>query len=181
MSPQIGATPSGVMPRTRTPFTLTSGEVEVRFYAANAKYGELSNLYRRAVVFDGREFATAEHAYQFAKARDPRVRDWLMAAPSPALLAKAAHQLTRPWEVSPGWSRAKVDRMRRVLHAKFTQHDDLRKILLGTRDADLVEWGTIDDDAGRFWGRIQAADGSIHGKNTLGTLLMELRASLRPA
>ena len=64
---------------------------EIHFYRANEKpYGAFSNLYRRPIVFEEQTFATAEHAYQAGKARKPEVRAWLMAAPSPALLAKSA-------------------------------------------------------------------------------------------
>ena len=148
---------------------------DVRFYKASEKpFGAFSNLFRRPIEFEKLLFSTSEHAYQFGKPRDPRVRDWLMKAPTPALLAKTAHQLNRPWEVASGWSKSKVGRMRRVLRAKFKQHADLRELLLSTGDARIVEAGTIDDAAGRFWGEVNGK-----GKNTLGVLLMELRKELR--
>ena len=90
---------------------------EIRFYRASEKpYGPLSNLYRRPVEFQGEVFATSEHAYQAGKARKPEVRKWLMEAPSPSLLAMAAHGLYY-WDVAPGWSKLKFDRMRKVLAA----------------------------------------------------------------
>ncbi len=146
---------------------------DVRFYRSSDRpYGVFSNLYRRLVTFEGRDFPTAEHAYQFGKARKPAVREWLMAAPSPSLLAMAAHGLYA-WDIAPGWSQSKVDRMRRVLQAKFSQHPDLREILLGTGDARLVESATVDSSVNRFWGEVNGT-----GKNMLGTLLMELRVSI---
>jgi ribA/ribD-fused uncharacterized protein len=132
----------------------------------------LSNLFRRPLVFDDTTFATAEHAYQAGKARRPEVRDWLMAAPSPALLAMAAHGLYQ-WEITPSWSRMKIDRMRAVLHAKFTQHEDLRELLLSTGSARLIETATVDNAVNRLWGEVNGV-----GKNMLGVLLMELRAQL---
>ncbi|CAK0763864.1 Riboflavin biosynthesis intermediates N-glycosidase [uncultured Gammaproteobacteria bacterium] len=88
---------------------------EIRFYRASEKpYGAFSNLYRREILFEGEAFATSEHAYQAGKARKPAVRKWLMDAPTPALLAMAAHGLYY-WDVSPGWSATKFDRMRAVL------------------------------------------------------------------
>lgn len=153
----------------------------VTFYRASDKpYGAFSNLARFSVTLNGRRFPTAEHAYQYAKPRDPKVREWLMAAPSPALLAKTAHQLTRPWEVMPGWSARKVDRMRTVLEAKFMQHHILEVLLRSTGGFTIVENGTIDDDAGRFWGCVHKKP--LEGctcKNTLGKLLMELRDDFR--
>lgn len=147
---------------------------EIRFYRASDKpYGPLSNLYRRPVKFEGEEFATSEHAYQAGKARKPEVRRWLMEAPSPALLAMAAHGLYY-WDVVPGWSMTKFERMRAVLRAKFTQHDDLRDLLLSTGDARLVESATVDNQVNRLWGEVDGV-----GRNTLGLMLMELRDELR--
>ena len=147
---------------------------EIRFYRASDKpYGPLSNLYRRPVEFQDEQFATSEHAYQAGKARKPAVRRWLMEAPSPALLAMAAHGLYY-WDVAPGWSTSKFDRMRAVLRAKFTQHIDLRNLLLSTGDARLVESATVDNEVNRLWGEV----GGV-GRNMLGVMLMELRDALR--
>lgn len=147
---------------------------EIRFYRASEKpYGAFSNLYRRNVAFEGEVFATSEHAYQAGKARKPTVRKWLMEAPSPALLAMAAHGLYY-WDIAPGWSTTKFDRMRAVLRAKFTQHLDLQKLLLATGDARLVESATIDNDVNRLWGEVNGV-----GRNMLGMLLMEIRDQLR--
>lgn len=147
---------------------------EIRFYRASDKpYGGFSNLFRRSVVFEGETFITSEHAYQAGKARKPEVRKWLMAAPSPALLAMAAHGLYY-WDIAPGWSTTKYDRMRDVLRAKFTQHDDLRELLLSTGDARLVESATVDNEVNRTWGEVNGV-----GRNMLGKLLMEVREELR--
>jgi hypothetical protein len=146
---------------------------EIRFYRASEKpYGAFSNLYRREIVFEEETFPTSEHAYQAGKARKPEVRKWLMSAPSPALLAMAAHGLYY-WDVAPGWSTTKFDRMRDVLRAKFTQHDDLRELLLSTGSARLVEAATVDNEVNRTWGEVNGI-----GKNMLGKLLMEIREEL---
>jgi predicted NAD-dependent protein-ADP-ribosyltransferase YbiA (DUF1768 family) len=100
--------------------------IEIKFYRANEKpYGAFSNLFRRAVFFEGEIFPTSEHAYQAGKPRKPEVKKWLMEAPTPALLAMAAHGLYS-WDIAPKWSQTKFDRMRKVLYSKFTQHADLR-------------------------------------------------------
>jgi ribA/ribD-fused uncharacterized protein len=147
---------------------------EIRFYRASEKpYGAFSNLYRRDITFEGEVFATSEHAYQAGKARKPAVRKWLMDAPSPALLAMAAHGLYY-WDVAPGWSTKKFNRMRAVLRAKFTQHKDLCELLLSTGDGRLVESATVDNEVNRLWGEVNGV-----GRNMLGVLLMELRTQLR--
>jgi ribA/ribD-fused uncharacterized protein len=146
---------------------------EIRFYRASEKpYGAFSNLFRRAIEFENETFPTAEHAYQAGKARKPEVKAWLMAAPSPALLAMAAHGLYY-WDVSDGWSKKKFDRMRRVLRAKFEQHDDLKALLLSTGSRRLVESATVDSPVNRLWGEVNGV-----GQNMLGVLLMEVRGEL---
>jgi ribA/ribD-fused uncharacterized protein len=149
---------------------------EVRFYRASEKpYGAFSNLYRREIEFEGEKFPTSEHAYQAGKARKPEVRKWLMEAPSPALLAMAAHGLY-VWDINSDWSKVKFDRMKRVLQEKFTQHEDLKQLLLSTGTARLVESATVDNAVNRLWGEVNGV-----GKNKLGELLMEVRAELASA
>ena len=147
---------------------------EIRFYRASEKpYGVFSNLLRRPIEFEGETFATSEHAYQAGKARKPEVKAWLMAAPSPALLAMAAHGLY-VWDINSDWSKVKFDRMRGVLRAKFTQHADLKATLLSTGTARLVESATVNNAVNRLWGEVNGV-----GKNMLGEMLMELRATLQ--
>jgi predicted NAD-dependent protein-ADP-ribosyltransferase YbiA (DUF1768 family) len=135
---------------------------EIAFYRANEKpYGAFSNLYRRPIVFEGIEFPTAEHAYQAGK------------APTPSLLAMAAHGLYR-WDIVPDWSVTKYDRMRKVLYAKFSQHEDLKQLLVNTGNARLVETGTVPNAVNKTWGEVNGK-----GLNVLGRLLMEVRTLLR--
>ena len=147
---------------------------DLSFYRANEQpYGPFSNLYRREFVFEGETYPTAEHAYQAGKARKPEVKAWLMSAPSPALLAMAAHGLYY-WDIAPKWSTTKFDRMRRVLWAKFSTHADLKQLLLSTGTRRLVETATVDSAVNRLWGEVNGK-----GKNMLGLLLMEVRDELR--
>ncbi len=59
---------------------------------------------------------------------------------------------------------------REALRAKFTQHPQLRSLLLSTGDAEPSE-----HSSNSYW----ADSGDASGKNVLGKLLMELRAELR--
>jgi hypothetical protein len=148
--------------------------LEICFYRSNEKpYGAFSNLYRRVIVFEDREFPTAEHAYQAGKARKEAVREWILSAPSPSLVAMAAHGLYT-WDIVPNWSSTKFERMRKVLRAKFTQHSDLKELLLSTGNSRLVEVGKVDNAVNRVWGEVGGK-----GQNMLGVLLMELRDELR--
>lgn len=147
---------------------------EIHFYRSNEKpYGVFSNLHRTPVVFEGLEYPTAEHAYQAGKASKESVRQWILNAPTPSLVAMAAHGLYT-WDIVPSWSKIKFDRMRGVLRAKFTQHENLRQLLLATGSARLVEAGTTNNAVNRLWGEVNGK-----GQNMLGVLLMEVRDELR--
>lgn len=147
---------------------------EICFYRSNEKpYGVFSNLHRMPVFFEGREFPTAEHAYQAGKTAKKAVREWVLSAPTPSLVAMAAHGLYS-WDIIPSWSKIKFSRMRDVLRAKFAQHEDLRALLLATGQKRLVERGTTNSAVNRLWGEVNGK-----GKNMLGILLMEVRDELR--
>ena len=74
------------------------------------------------------------------------------------------------WQRSD-WDNVKLDVMYKALLAKFSQHDDLKTILLDTGNRMLVEHTSND----RYWG--DGGDG--HGQNNLGKLLMHVRDVLR--
>jgi len=69
------------------------------------------------------------------------------------------------------WADVKDDIMYLALKAKYTQHDDLKKLLLSTDDKELVENTSVDS----YWA--DGGDGS--GKNMLGKLLMKVRGEIR--
>ena len=87
------------------------------------------------------------------------------------IAARMGRSRERP--LRPDWESAKEDIMREALHAKFTQHPDLRSLLLHTGDAEIIEHTRNDN----YWG--DGGDGS--GKNRLGEMLMELRTKLKQA
>lgn len=140
----------------------------IRFYRADREYGELSNLYKRPIRFEDREWACNEYAYGYGKFTDKEIGEWAITAPSPYLFSIIIHGL---FYCVTDWNEIKVDRMRRVLEAKFTQHEDLKQFLLNTGEKILIEESTMDN----FWG----IGPKGKGKNMLGILLMELRTKLR--
>jgi predicted NAD-dependent protein-ADP-ribosyltransferase YbiA (DUF1768 family) len=71
------------------------------------------------------------------------------------------------------WDHVREDVMRSALKLKFSQHASLRKLLLETDNATIVERSERD----LFWA--QSADG--RGENKLGMLLMKTREELRGA
>jgi ribA/ribD-fused uncharacterized protein len=69
------------------------------------------------------------------------------------------------------WENVKDRIMHEAVLAKFSQHADLREMLLGTGDAKIVEHTENDS----YWG--DGGDGK--GKNMLGQILMKVREELR--
>lgn len=146
---------------------------EICFYRANERpYGAFSSLFRRSIVVAGEGFRSVEDAYQSRKPRKPEVRAWLLSAPTPTLVALAAHSLLH-WDIAPGWSRLRYPWMLECQRAKFAQHADLREVLLSTGGKRLVEAGTVDNDVNRRWGEVNSV-----GLNYLGRILMTVRAEL---
>ncbi len=141
------------------------GQEIIKFYRADREYGFLSNLYKKPIIFEGKEFPTGEHAYQYGKFKDDEVREWAMKTPKPHLLSILAHGLFS-WDIVANWSKIKVNRMYNVLKVKFTDNDLMEK-LLNTGRSILIENSKTDS----FWGIGRRGK----GKNMLGKLLMEIR------
>ncbi|WP_188908693.1 NADAR family protein [Aureimonas endophytica] len=131
----------------------------------------LSNLHPRPLEFEGRVYASAEHAFVSLKARDAATANWLAAAPTPELAAAAGHALPGE-DTRPDWAEIQLATMRAVLKAKFNGASDLRERLIGTGTARLVEDSPEDGPIARFWGEWRG-----EGENWLGRLLADLRAA----
>jgi N-glycosidase YbiA len=149
-----------------------------------ADFGFLSHFHPSPIDLDGEIWATAEHFYQAQKSDHPDYRAAVRAAGTPGLAKRLAASPDAPgrnaqksWfrrnEVAPrsDWQVVKLDLMRRADWAKFSQHPDLARMLLGTGSAELIE----DFPSDPFWGT--GADGA--GLNWAGRVLMEVRDRLR--
>lgn len=153
----------------RTKLNTINGKKKIYFYRATGKYGFLSNLFKKALIFEDREFSTGEHAYIYGKIKDEEIKEWVMNAPKPHLVSIVGHGLFS-WDIVENWSKIKVDRMYKVLRVKFSD-EELRQKLLDTGDAILIENSKTDP----FWGIGKKGN----GKNMLGMLLMKVREEIR--
>ena len=140
----------------------------IQFYKIHEPFGEFSNFSPHPFRLKGKEWPTSEHFFQAQKFAGTEHEEAVRVAASPMIAARMGRERTRP--LREDWERVKEDAMREALRAKFTQHAGLRELLLSTGDSILVEHIAHD----RYWG--DGGDGS--GRNRLGALLMELRASL---
>jgi ribA/ribD-fused uncharacterized protein len=174
--------------------------LRIEFFEADKPNGFLSNFYTKLepLRYEGREFASSEHLYQWLKFSYPEASPVTLAYAEVVRLAKTPNQsrvlaLQKtgggfPWrtalnpiikqsrvdgvKISPHWNvnDGNLKAMRIALHAKFTQ-PKMRALLLETGDAPLAENSPYDE----FWGLGRTRIGN----NWLGKLLEEERAAIR--
>jgi ribA/ribD-fused uncharacterized protein len=141
----------------------------IHFYRVTDPFGCFSNFALFPIALEGKTWPTSEHYFQAQKFLGEDHSEAIRCEPSPMKAAKMGRDRTRP--LRSDWEQVKDDIMRQAVFAKFSQHESLRKQLLDTGDAMLVEHTTND----AYWGN--GGDGS--GKNMLGRILMEVRERLR--
>lgn len=130
------------------------------------KFSFLSNHYERPVEFEGLVYQNNESAFQAMKCKNENDRKKFI-----KLSGKDAKTQGRKVKLREDWEEVKEDYMYRISLAKFTQHKDLRELLLQTGNTHLEEgnfWGDT------FWGTVCG-----EGENKLGKILMRVREELR--
>ena len=143
----------------------------INFYHLRDAYGAFSNFSAHPIFLKETIWRTAEHYFQAQKFAGTHHEESIRLASSPMIAARMGRDRAKP--LRSDWESVKEEIMREALRAKFTQHEDLRELLLETGEAALVEHTKND----RYWG--DGGDGT--GLNRLGNLLMELRTALRSA
>jgi ribA/ribD-fused uncharacterized protein len=141
----------------------------IPFYRVSDEYGCFSNFAPYPLELDGKRWPTSEHYFQAQKFEDAQHQEAIRRQKSPLIAARMGRDHKK--KLRRDWESVKVLVMRQAVRAKFSQHDDIRAILLATGNAQLVEH--TENDA--YWG--DGGDGS--GKNMLGQILMEIRDELR--
>ena len=139
---------------------------EIKFYSTQDEFGEFSNFAHFPIKLDGKMWPTTEHYFQAQKFTDIHYQEKIRAEKSPMIAARLGRD--RKQKLCKDWESVKNNVMKKALTAKFTQHKDLKILLLSTGEAKLIEH--TENDA--YWG-----DG--HGKNWLGLLLMQIRFDLK--
>src|SRR5882672_4093266 len=136
--------------------------MRILFYRLREPYGEFSNFSPHPFELKGRGWPTSEHYFQAQKFAGTEHEEAVRLARSPMLAARMGRSRERPLRLD--WETVKDDIMREALRAKFTQHPQLRSLLLSTGDAELIEHTRNDS----YWA--DGGDGS--GRNRLGQVLM---------
>ena len=131
------------------------------------EYSFLSNFEKCTIEFEGLTYPSVEHAFQAAKTLDTDKRlSFTKGSPG------CAKRMGRRLELRPDWEEIKDSVMYACLKSKF-QNDDMRKKLIATGDAVLIEGNNHGD---HYWGMVNG-----EGKNNLGRLLMQIRSEIRCA
>ena len=142
---------------------------DIKFYRVRDKFGCFSNFSPHPINLKGKLWPTSEHFFQAQKFAGAEHEEEIRLAKSPMIAARMGRSRQRP--LRPDWEAVKNDIMYQALWAKFTQHPELRAILLNTGEARLVEHTRKDS----YWG--DGGDG--RGQNMLGKILMEIRQKLK--
>ena len=142
----------------------------IRFYDRGQPYFEFTNFAEYPIQLDGKTWPTSEHYFQAQKFVGTPYEEQVRNLPR----ARDAFDLSRRPEVSQwlrsDWEKVKLDVMYKALLAKFSQHNNLRDMLMKTGNRQLIEHTSRDS----YWG--DGGDG--HGQNNLGQLLMKVRSEL---
>ncbi len=143
--------------------------VTIFFYGADdVPYGCFSNFSPHGFVADDLHWPTSEHYFQAQKFAGAAQADRIRRAPSALVAAELGRTRSRP--LRRDWEKVKDEVMRRAVHEKFRQNEEIRAVLLATGQEQLVE----DTSTDHYWGR--GSTGT--GRNMLGRILMRTRTRL---
>jgi len=141
---------------------------KIRFYRVDDEYGCFSNFSPHPVKMKGKVWPTSEHYFQAQKFVGTAHEEEIRRVKSPMIAARMGRDRKRP--LRHDWESVKDEIMVEAVRAKFTQHEELRKILLATGDAEIIEHTGKDS----YWGD----GGAGSGRNMLGKTLMLVREEL---
>jgi hypothetical protein len=142
--------------------------MQIKFYKTKETYGCFSNFSRHAISLDGRIWPTTEHYFQAQKYLGTPRYDQIANAPTPRIAADLGRD--RGLLLRTDWEQIKDEVMLKCVREKVLQHIEIKKLLLSTGDAEIIEDSPID----YYWGC--GKDGT--GRNQLGKTLMAIRDEL---
>lgn len=143
--------------------------VPIKFYSVNEPFGEFSNFALYPIKLKKKLWPTSEHYFQAQKFSGMPMENKIRKAANPMLAAQMGRN--RKIKIRKDWESVKDQIMYDAVYAKFTQHEELKELLLSTGNAKLIEH--TENDA--YWG--DGGDGK--GKNKLGLILMKVRSALQ--
>lgn len=140
-------------------------EGPIYFYHKRDKYYQFTNFFRSPIELDGKRWPTTEHYFQAQKFVGTPLVEIIRQKERPREIFEFARKSSS--QCRKDWKEVRIQVMRKALMAKFTQHDNLRQLLVGTGQRQLIKHTENDN----FW----ADGGDGFGENQLGKLLMEVQ------
>jgi ribA/ribD-fused uncharacterized protein len=149
----------------------TTNTKRILFYGIKNDYGCFSNFYPSPIELEGKTWPTVEHYFQAKKFEGTPMEEKIRNAETPKEAKRLGRSNSVLYKKRDDWETIRNDFMLTACLAKFTQHINLKKELMRTGDAELVENAATD----YYWGC--GKDGT--GENKLGKILMEVREQLK--
>lgn len=133
-------------------------------------YYEFSNFHilKFPIEHEGISYPTTEHFYQAMKTKNLDERRMVASLASPSEAKKMGKKIS----LREDWDDIKYDVMYHCVKQKFESDEELKELLLGTRDRWIIEWTFWGDE---IWGMHSL---SSKGCNALGKILMRVRREL---
>lgn len=153
---------------------LYNGSTTICFYKSSQPYYEFTNFYPAPITIDNKTYSTSEHYFQSQKfaSTNNTIAENIRHTLTPREAFDIANDQQNKQFIRSDWHSGYKDKaMKQALKAKFTQHANLKQLLLNTNTKKLVEHTTNDN----YWG--DNGDGT--GQNKLGQFLMEIRDKLK--
>ncbi len=152
----------------------------IAFTKVALPFGCLGNMSPDPVTYRGKRFRTAEALFQSLRFEDEEVVEAIRSAHSPMTAKMIAKKHKSKMTILPQGEQD-LENMRLVLRLKVEQNPEMRRILLATRDEQILEDCTNRNrGSAQFWGAA-LVDGEWQGYNWLGRLWMEMRTEIQTA
>ena len=145
-------------------------ETEGAVYFHTPAFYALDGFSAHVVKVWGRNFRTAEHAYQWKKYADSNagIAERIFSAGSPSEVRKISE--AHAAKADPAFAASQFEAMEEILRAKAIQHEDVRNTLRSTGNREIFENSPTDG----VWGM----GPDCKGQNMLGTIWMKIRREL---
>ena len=148
------------------------------------RYRFLSNFFTCEIEHQGIKYTSVESFYVAMKVNDQQLingkyytpgdfREMISMIKNPAEVKRIGSKV----KLRTGWDDKKLEIMNWAVRQKFKSNIQLKEMLLGTLNQELVEENYWHDT---YWGKCTCNKCGNKGENNLGKILMEVRDELTP-
>ncbi|EGN95173.1 hypothetical protein SERLA73DRAFT_14892, partial [Serpula lacrymans var. lacrymans S7.3] len=112
----------------------------ILFNGSDNPFYDFSNSSPHPVRYEGKTYPTSEHLFQSFKFLDdkPNIAEYIKTCSRyPRDICNEADRYHN--QIRPDWLHVQINVMDIVLSFKFNQHEDLKRELLSTGDAELIQ------------------------------------------